>query len=238
MTRRGVSAIRKPLTAVVAGATGMIGVQLVKLLLEDPAYGKVVVLTRREAGIPPHPKLDERIVSFGQLSSGFDGADGDVLRGAVVFCTLGTTIKKAGSQGAFRQVDYEYPLELGRLAKTYGASQFLIVTAMGSDPDSRIFYNRVKGEVEQALKGLDLPSLRIFRPSLLLGERKEVRSGERIAAAMAPLLSVVLRGPLGKYKPIAGRAVAKAMIVSAARDAATGTIVYESDRIAVLANTV
>lgn len=225
----------KLLTAVVAGATGMVGTELVRLLLADPDYGQVVLLNRREAGIPPHPKLQECIVSFDQLSAAFDGASADVLRNAVVFCTLGTTIKKAGSQEAFRRVDYDYPVELGRLAEAHGAAQFLIVTAMGANRTSRIFYNRVKGEAEHALRELALPGLRIFRPSLLLGERAEVRTGEQIAAAMAPLLSAVLRGSLRKYKPITAHAVAQGMLV-AAREKTADPIAYESDRIAELAS--
>lgn len=229
--------------AVVAGGTGLVGIELVKLLLDDPRYARVVALTRRPGAIPPHPKLEERVVAYDRLEEALAGAAGDALRDADVFCALGTTIRQAGSQEAFRQVDYAYPLALGRLAKASGAAQLLIVTAMGADPRSRIFYSRVKGDAEQALCGLGLPRLHIFRPSLLLGERQEVRAGERLAAALAPLWSAALRGPLRKYKPIAGRAVAMAMVHAAVSEEAGGAaaagagdaIVYTSDRIAELA---
>jgi uncharacterized protein YbjT (DUF2867 family) len=212
---------------------------LIQLLLEDLNYNKVVVLARRDLAVQHNRKLEQHILPFDQLTVALTEAE-DVLTNAVVFCTLGTTIKKAGSQSAFRQVDYEYPMELGRMAKLQGAAKFLIVTAMGSDPNSRIFYNRVKGEVEQSLQELNLPELHIFRPSLLLGEREEVRLGERVATAAAPLMKLILRGRLSKYKPITGRAVAAAMLAAAQQrplDKSTSVKVYESDRIAELAKT-
>jgi uncharacterized protein YbjT (DUF2867 family) len=233
------AASQHPLTAVVVGATGLVGKQLIQLLLEDLNYNKVVVLARRDLAVQHNDKLEQHILPFDQLTVALTEAE-DVLTNAVVFCTLGTTIKKAGSQSAFRQVDYEYPMELGRMAKLQGAAKFLIVTAMGSDPNSRIFYNRVKGEVEQSLQELNLPELHIFRPSLLLGEREEVRLGERVATAAAPLMKLFLRGRLSKYKPITGRAVAAAMLAAAQQrplDKSTSVKVYESDRIAELAKT-
>ena len=195
-------------TAVVAGATGLIGKELVQLLLNDVAYRSVTILVRRPTGME-HPKLVEQIIDFEQLQQAsvqMDGAD--------VFCTLGTTIKKAGSQDAFRKVDYQYPLSLGQLASRQGARQLLLVSAIGANPTSRAFYNRVKGEVEEALSSLKLPALHILRPSLLLGEREEFRFGERIAErcrAASPLFS----GPLRKYAPVQASAVAKAMIFAA-----------------------
>jgi uncharacterized protein YbjT (DUF2867 family) len=211
--------------AVVAGATGLIGKELVRLLLDEPAYTVVTLLVRRPTGLM-HPKLDEKVIVFDlleQVDADFHGAD--------VFCTLGTTIKKAGTQEAFRRVDYDYPLALGRKAKDEGASQLLIVTAMGASPSSRIFYSRVKGEVEEALHGLELPALRIFRPSFLLGKREEFRLGERVALGLSALWSLALRGPLRKYSPVHARSVAKAMLL-AAQSVRSGVRVYESDEIA------
>lgn len=127
-------------TAVVAGATGLIGKELVQLLLNDAAYKAVTIFVRRPTGME-HPKLVEQIIDFEQLQQAsvqMDGAD--------VFCTLGTTIKKAGSQDAFRKVDYQYPLSLGQLASRQGARQLLLVSAIGANPSSRAFYNRVKGK--------------------------------------------------------------------------------------------
>nr|WP_248928434.1 oxidoreductase [Paenibacillus hamazuiensis] len=210
--------------AVVAGGTGLIGQELVRMLLENAAYASVTVLVRKPLG-RQHPKLRERIVDFERLEE----AQLD-LGGADLFCALGTTIGKAGSQEAFRQVDYAYPLALGQLAKRAGAPQMLIVTSMGASSASRIFYSRVKGEIEDALLDLGFAGLHIFRPSLLLGEREEFRLGEKAAAALSGLLPVVFSGPLRKYKPIPARSVARAMLL-AALCGATGVHVYESDAI-------
>ncbi|WP_369426627.1 oxidoreductase [Paenibacillus ehimensis] len=177
--------------AIVAGSTGLVGRELVSLLLDHPAYDRVITLVRTSSGIR-HPKLEQRVISFDRLADesavGFEGAD--------VFCALGTTIKKAKTREQFRKVDYGYPMELGRLASASGAAQFLIVTAIGADKQSVFFYSRVKGETEDGLRALGLPSLHIFRPSLLLGEREEVRFGERMAALLSRVAGFAMRGPL------------------------------------------
>ncbi|WP_338553219.1 NAD(P)H-binding protein [Paenibacillus sp. KS-LC4] len=211
-------------TAVVAGATGLIGKELVQLLLHDAAYKSVTIVVRRPTGME-HPKLVEQIVDFEQLQQA-----GVQMDGADVFCTLGTTIKKAGSQDAFRKVDYQYPLSLGQLASQQGARQLLLVTAIGASASSRAFYNRVKGEVEEALSGLKLPALHIFRPSLLLGERGEFRFGERFAAALSGVLSPLFSGPLRKYAPVQASAVAKTMIFAAKSNQA-GIHIHENEHI-------
>ncbi|MBS4213586.1 MULTISPECIES: oxidoreductase [Neobacillus] len=210
--------------AVVAGATGLVGKELVHLLLINPAYTAVTLIVRRPTGIA-HPKLQEKIVDFNRLEQ----SDVD-LAGADVFCALGTTIKKAGSQKAFRLVDYEYPLALGRMAKAQGAKQFLIITSMGANPASRTFYIRVKGEVEKELLGLGLSALHIFRPSLLLGNREEFRFGERISAVLSSILSPLFLGTLKKYKPVHAETVAGAMI-RIAQKGTSGIHVYESNQI-------
>ncbi|MEK4868228.1 oxidoreductase [Niallia sp. FSL W8-1348] len=211
--------------AFVAGATGEVGKEIVKLLLNEPAYTSITLIVRRPTGIS-HPKLQEKVVDFDQLEQ----TDMD-LTGADVFCTLGTTIKKARTKEAFRQVDYVYPLTLGRIAKVQGAKQFLIVTSIGANPSSRLFYTRVKGDIEESLHGLNLPGLHIFRPSLLLGNREEFRTGERIASAVSGMLSPLFAGPLRKYKPIQAHSVAKAMLL-AAESNLSGMHVYESNKIA------
>lgn len=209
--------------AVVAGATGLIGRELVRQLLDDEAYGTVVSLVRRKTGLT-HPKLQEVLVDYRALED-MGGTEID-LAGSDVFCVLGTTIKKAGTREAFREVDYDYPLALGRLAKERGAAQFLIVTSMGADPASRIFYSRVKGEVEEALRDLNLPVLHLFRPPLLLGQREEFRLGERLAGMIMPWFAALL----GKYRPVHGRTVAAAMI-RMAKSGDAGTHIHESNRI-------
>jgi uncharacterized protein YbjT (DUF2867 family) len=128
-----------------------------------------------------------------------------------VFCTLGTTIKKAGSQEAFRRVDHDYVVALGRMASGLGAERVCVVSSLGADPDSRNFYLRVKGEMEEALKGLQLPHLAVFRPSLLTGDREELRPVERVSQILLKPVAPLLLGPLEKYRPVAAEQVAEAM---------------------------
>ena len=217
-------------TALLAGATGLVGGHCLELLLEDDAWEQVVVLGRREIGTT-HRKLVQRVVDFDRLAE-----LGDVPRVDDVFCCLGTTMKRAGSEAAFRRVDLTYVHELARLASRQRAGQFLLVSALGADPHSRVFYYRVKGEVEEAVRKLPFDGVHIFRPSLLLGERRESRPGERLAILAGRALGFMFVGPLGRYRPIAARAVAAAMI-RIAKDAARGVHVYESDRIRALAAT-
>lgn len=152
-----------------------------------------------------------------------------------VFCCLGTTRAKAGSERAFRRVDYEYPLALAEIAASMNAEAFLVVSSLGADPNSKLFYSRVKGELERDLEKLSLRALRIFRPSLLLGARAERRAGERLAIALARPLSALLHGPLEKYRPIAADGVARAMLEVALNPPADRHSVYESSRIAEIA---
>jgi uncharacterized protein YbjT (DUF2867 family) len=211
-----------PRTALLLGATGLVGGELLTLLLADPEYRQVTVLVRRN--LPrTHPKLVQRVVDFKDLSKAADAYQVDD-----VFCCLGTTIKKAGSQEAFRVVDYTYPLESAKLAAREGAGQYLMITALGADARSSVFYNRVKGEVEEAIGKLPLKSLHIFRPSLLLGNRQESRTGEKIAVAVMKPLGFLLAGPLKKYRGIQARTVAQAMLRTAKRDVA-GQHAYNSD---------
>ena len=211
-------------TALVAGASGLVGGHLLGLLLDDPAYDRVTTLAR--GALPrTHKKLVQRVVDFDRLAE-----VGDFPRVHDVFCCLGTTIRQAGSQDAFRKVDMTYVVELGRMAVRHRAAQFLVVTALGADPRSRVFYNRVKGETEEAIRRLQFEGIQIFRPSLLLGKRAQSRPAERIAGLLSPLVGWVMMGPLARYRPIKGATVARAM-VRVARDASHGAHVYESDEI-------
>jgi len=162
-----------------------------------------------------------------------DAATGD-FAGADLFCALGTTIKKAGSQEQFRKVDFDYPLRLAELGKHEGIRSFSLVSAMGANARSGIFYSRVKGETEDRIAALGLRALFLLRPSLLLGERDEFRRGERLASAVAKPLSILFAGPLSKYKPVEGAAVAAAMIASALPGNA-GVHILELDEIARIA---
>jgi uncharacterized protein YbjT (DUF2867 family) len=160
-----------------------VGGLLVRSLLQNPAYGRICVLVRRplEWG---HPKLEQHVVDWERLEEQKDlFRDVDDL-----YCCLGTTIKKAGSQENFRQVDFHYPVKAAKLAKEHGVSQMLVISSMGADAGSRVFYSRTKGEMEEALSAIGFRSLHIFRPSLILGDRKEKRLGEQLAAHVMTFL--------------------------------------------------
>ncbi len=213
----------------VAGATGLVGRLLVGELALRPEVESVTALVRRVEG-RELPKLEERLVEFDRLDLELAGRNA-----THVFCCLGTTLAKAGSEAAFRRVDYEYPLALGRAAVAARAKKFFVVTALGADPSSRIFYNRVKGELERDLAALGLPELHVFRPSLILGERADRRVKEQITMAAAKPLGALFVGPLRRYRPIEAASVARAMVnVALTRDRSDPVSVYESDQIAEL----
>ena len=207
-------------TALVAGASGLVGSQVLRRLLEDPAYSHVTVLARRELPLS-HKKLEQRIASFDRLAQ-----IADFPRVHDVFCCLGTTMKQAGSPDAFRKVDCTYVVELARVAVRHRASQFLVVTAVGADPRSRIFYSRVKGEAEEAVRRMQFEGMQIFRPSLLVGARADSRPAERLAGLLSMLVAWAFVGPLSQYRPIKAAALARAM-VRVAREAPRGAHVYE-----------
>ena len=214
-------------SALLAGATGLVGGYVLRRLLAHPSYSRVEILVRRELPVRD-PKLTQRVVGFARLGTGEPGVAADD-----IFCCLGTTIRMAGSQDAFRLVDYDYPLALARLGKAAGARQFLLVSALGADPRSAVFYNRVKGEVEQAIAAIGLPSVYFFRPSLLTGPRAEHRPGEKVGIAVGKLIAPLLIGQLRKYRPIHADMVAAAMVYAANHEVSAGVI--ESDAIARLA---
>ena len=209
-------------TALVAGASGLVGGALLDTLLEDPRYREVHGLGRRE--VPrAHPKLRQHTVDFARLEA-LPAADD-------AFCCLGTTIKKAGSQQAFRAVDHDAVLAFARAAQKAGVQRFVVVTALGANARSLVFYNRVKGETEEALKALGFASLVIAQPSLLLGERTERRLGEHVATVASRLLAPLLR-PLAS-RPIEARTVARALVVLA-HAAPPGTRVVPSGELQTL----
>lgn len=213
-------------SALLLGSTGLVGSELLEQL--KPHYDRIIVLTRKLDRTATAP-IEQHMVDFNKLD---DVAD--LFKVDDVYCCLGTTIRVAKTQEAFREVDYTYPLKAAQLAKAANANQFLIVTAMGADPRSSIFYSRVKGELEQSLLELSLPSLHIFRPSLLLGQRKQLRIVERIAIAMNPLLRFIMSGPLRRYRPIHASIVARGMW-AAARSNSYGSHIYSSHEIEQLA---
>jgi uncharacterized protein YbjT (DUF2867 family) len=166
--------------AVIAGCTGLTGSKILHLLMEDPSFSRVIALTRRPLDFE-HPKVDVRIIEdFENIANTLS-----IPAGATFFCALGTTLKTAGSRPAFRSVDFDAVVQLGLLAKKSEAKSFLVVSATGANPDSQIFYNQVKGETEQALGSLSIPSTVILRPGLLIGDRRESRPAERIGIIIA-----------------------------------------------------
>jgi uncharacterized protein YbjT (DUF2867 family) len=211
-------------TALIAGATGLVGSELVKILIESNEYKTIHLLTRKSLKLES-PKIIEHIINFDELP--------DLKLEVAIdhfYCTLGTTIKKAGTKENFRKVDFEYVVNLGKKAKEIHADKFMMVSSLGANAKSMIFYSRVKGEVEEALKKLSLPHLFIFRPSLLLGNRLEHRAGEKTAASVYKVLSPVFSGPLKKYKGVEAKQVAFAMMQTAIKNEEPFRIL-ESDEI-------
>ncbi|WP_420149831.1 oxidoreductase [Spirosoma sp.] len=204
-------------TALVLGATGLVGESLTHQLVDSPFYSNVKVLVRKPLSWQ-HPRLQE-------IQFDFDHPNGLLTKADDIFCCLGTTIKKAGSREAFRKVDYQYPLDIARLSLANGAQQFAIVTAVGADAKSSIFYNRVKGEIERDLASLPYSTLLIFRPSLLLGERAENRFGERVATTFMKLFNPIIPD---KYKGVEASKVANAMLQTM-QQGLTGKHIFESD---------
>jgi uncharacterized protein YbjT (DUF2867 family) len=216
-------------SALLAGATGLTGQELLHFLLESSNYESVKILVRKYIDVQ-HPKLEQVLVDFNRL-----GNYEEHLNVHDVYCCLGTTIKNAGSEEAFRKVDYEYPLKLAELSKQHGVNNFLVISALGANADSKVFYSRTKGELERDLKSLQLPALHIFQPSLLLGDRSEFRFGEKLASILSPLYGPLMVGRLKKYKPVRARRVAYAMYVIGQTNLA-GPFTYPSDQIREIRN--
>lgn len=192
-------------TALIAGATGLVGSELLQNLLSSDRYDEVISIGRSALDIN-HPKLKNEVVDLGdfpQASEKFCADD--------VYCCLGTTIKKAGSQENFKRVDYTFVMNVAKQAEACKAGRLMVVSAIGADADSGVFYSKVKGEVERDLKKLSIPEIHIFQPSLLLGPRKEFRFGERIAAGLMWLTQPFFRGSLSRYRAIPASKVARAM---------------------------
>jgi uncharacterized protein YbjT (DUF2867 family) len=215
-------------TALMLGASGLVGHFCIETLVGDSAYGKVISIGRRELLIKD-PKLVQKIADFNSLPAVEIPVVDDV------FCALGTTIRKAGSQQAFRQVDFEFPVAAAQQSLKAGAKQFILVSSIGADPNSKNFYLRTKGEVEQALQSLPFTAVHIFRPSLLLGKRAESRPGESVGIWAARVLQYAMAGSLRKYRPITAAEVGRAM-VAAAKTSKPGVSVYEFDAIRQLAS--
>ncbi len=202
-------------TALIAGATGAVGRHLLSKLLADDDYGTVHVLSRRPIAAT-EAKLNVHEVNFDTLDQHaalFDVDD--------VFCCLGTTIKQAGSREAFRRVDHDYVVSMAQLASEAGASRFLMISAVGADARSMIFYSRVKGDTEKDVINCGPDTIHIVQPSLLMGERAEHRPGEAFSQKLMPLFNPLLAGPLSKYRAVETKDVAD-MLINLAKNGADG----------------
>jgi uncharacterized protein YbjT (DUF2867 family) len=216
-------------TALIIGSTGLIGSQLLNLLLESPNYARVITFVKRDTEIK-HPKLTQHIIDFDKPETYKDLVVGDDF-----FCTIGTTIKKAGSQKAFRKVDFEYPKQFAAFALQNKVKQFLTISSLGADAKSGNFYLKTKGEIENFLKDCNFESVSVLQPSLLLGNRTEFRLGEKVGAFFMKTLSFLFLGNLKKYKPIESETVAKALL-KIAQTNNKGFKIYESDLIQEIEN--
>ena len=209
-------------TALIAGATGAVGRELLSLLLKEARYSEVHVLTRRPLA-HNEAKLLTHEIDFEQLDKhrALFAVDD-------VFCCLGSTIKQAGSKAAFERVDHDYVEALAKLANQAGARRFVMVSAVGANPKALSFYSRVKGRAEADVRKVGPPTIHIVRPSLLMGDRDERRPGEAVAQRLMPALNPLLAGGLRRYRGIHTKDVAKKML-ALALDGSEGRQVHHFD---------
>ena len=195
-------------TAVIIGASGLIGSYLVEEMLKDDRFGIVRVLVRRGLAFN-HPKLQQELVDFNDIND----YTNKLGKGDIIFCCIGTTQKKVkGDRAAYEKIDHDIPVNAARIGSTQGYKKFLIVSSVGADPSSTNFYLQLKGKTENAVKQFAFDTISIFRPSMLLGKRKERRPAEKIGQVLMQVFSFMLIGSLNKYHPIKARDVAKAMV--------------------------
>ncbi len=194
------------MNVMVLGATGLTGAAVVEKLLARPEVTSVVALVRHVTE-QDHPKLSQHEVDFDHLeaSAGLFAVD-------AIICCLGTTLKKAGSRAQFRKVDFDYSLDAASLGRAAGARVLILMSAIGASSASTIFYNRVKGELEDAVRELNYPYLSVYHPSLLLGDRREHRTAEALGMKLMPWVNRALLGPLEKYRGVDASTVAQAMV--------------------------
>lgn len=211
-------------SALVVGATGLVGSSLVKLLCESKEYAAVNVISRRPLDYT-HPKLVVKLREFDQI------ADQDIEFAHEVFCCLGTTMKKAGSKQQFEKVDFEYPLTIAAIAKNRGIDHFIVISAMGANEKALAYYSQVKGKLEAELIKMDFPQLSIVRPSLITGERQEFRLGETVGDKVLKVLNPILAGPMKKLRSIPADQIALAMKVIALYGTKPKVAIYLSDEL-------
>ena len=220
--------MQKMYKAIIIGATGLCGNHCLNKILIDPDYSEVEIWVRKVTGIT-HPKLKEKIMDFNTIET-LDNTDAQH-----VFCCLGTTIKKAGSQANFYKTDHDYVISAAKIAARSGAKKFLYISSIGANSKSKNFYLRTKGKVEEDLKTICKDGLFIFRPSMLMGKRSEFRFGEQIGKGFMNVFGFLFFGKLKKYRGIEASAVAEAMIREA-KSEKTGINIIESDKIFEIVN--
>ncbi|WP_205161160.1 NAD(P)H-binding protein [Niallia nealsonii] len=214
--------------ALIIGATGLVGEHLLQILLQSNTYKEIIAFVRKPLEYR-HKALKEVIIDFDQLDQyqQYFAVDD-------IYCCLGTTIKKAKNQKNMMKIDVDYPIKCAELGKQMGAKQFIVISAIGANSKSSIFYSRIKGILEEKLEALSFEALLILQPSLLLGEREEFRFGEKLSSFILPLLHPLMAGPLKKYKGIHAEKVASTMYKIAQMDQ-KGVVVLSSDKIEALA---
>lgn len=215
--------------AILAGASGAIGSSLLQQLLSNTSYKEVLVLVRKELDVK-NPKLKQIVLDFDKLDDYASQITGDV-----VFCCLGTTKSETPNKDLYRKIDYQYPLDIAWLAQANGAKSYHLVSAMGANIDSSMFYNRTKGITEQDLKTVPFENICIYQPSLLNGNRSKKRLAEGILNVIMLVVNPFLFGPMRKYRSIKVENVAKAMVINSLQDH-KGVFTYESDQIQEISN--
>ncbi|QED38374.1 NAD-dependent epimerase/dehydratase family protein [Antarcticibacterium arcticum] len=193
-------------TAILLGATGLTGGILLQKLLKDPAYGKVVLFSRSSVAVKDE-KIEEHLIDLFKLEE-----YGELFNADVVFCCIGTTKSKTPDEDTYRKIDYGIPVAAAKLCNENGIETFEVISSMGSSPGSKVFYNRIKGEMEEAVLAQNITNTYIFQPSLIAGDRVEKRFFENLAKNALKVLNFVLVGPLKKYRSIHPEIIARAMI--------------------------
>ncbi len=193
-------------TAIILGATGLTGGILLLQLIDDKRYDKIKLFLRKSSGIS-HPKIEEHSIDMLQLRAYAEDFIADE-----VFCCVGTTNAKTPDKELYHKIDYGIPVSAARLSKTNKINTFIVISALGADSESRIFYNRTKGEMENAILEFELPKTHILQPSLIGGKREEKRPGEYFFKVLMKIFNPLLFGPLKKYRTISPETIVSAMI--------------------------
>ncbi|PQL91020.1 NAD-dependent epimerase/dehydratase family protein [Apibacter adventoris] len=211
-------------TAIVLGVSGLVGSKLVDILLKSKEYTKVIIFVRRKIELS-NSKLIQYSIDFNSID-----LYNNYIKGDDFFCCIGTTIKKAKTREKFMKIDYYYPVKFAEIAKENGMKNFLLITSIEANPRSSNYYLRTKGILEKRIQEMKFSGTFIFRPSILLGKRKEIRIGEKVGGIILSFFSIFLLGRLKKYKPIQAAQVAYAMYKTA-QENLLNVHIYESDQI-------